>query len=579
MIEKLFRQERIEAVLLFFSIFALYLCCLYPTIAPRDSADMAAAALTLGVAHPPGYPLYAVLGKAWSLALPLGNPAFRLNVLSALAGAGTCAAVFLVCRRRLGVWASAGACAALAMSAYLGKFSLLSEKYALHALFIAGLLLAADGERASVRRRACLSALLLGLGLVNHPTLLLIVPALLWLWREQYRAHGMSPAADAPGALALFAAGLSLYAFIWIRTGSLPQAWSVISRQEYGTWQLFSGFSRPLSAGSSVGLLAHLAERLIFGTSPLAAVLAICGCYELSRDHRPVGAGLGLAFLFFGPVFFIMTRFDLSEWVARSVLESALIAPAVLACAAAGFGIEAVSREAARRIEGAQMARPRSAAKPVAMLLAAGCVFAGAWGKAPWMDHRMDLSAYDYVSDLRRALPPGCAAAVGGDTALFGLRYLSVVRPQEPARVLAGAVEPDLGRWIERRAGKSPVYVLGLPLKTLRGLGVLRGGSGVVPSGLVQRVGDSPPAGSPWSFSILRKGAAMKSGESYAHDVRLSYAFAHYLTGQLAEARGESRSALAHYARAVLLDPEDYRLQVAGPLNLPGPLAPGDGKE
>ena len=40
----------------FAAAFSLYLGCLYPAIAPRDSADMAAAAMTLGVAHPPARP-------------------------------------------------------------------------------------------------------------------------------------------------------------------------------------------------------------------------------------------------------------------------------------------------------------------------------------------------------------------------------------------------------------------------------------------------------------------------------------------------------------------------------------------
>ena len=74
--------------LVFAALFALYLASSYPALAPRDAADLASAALTLGVAHPPGYPLYGCLGKLWMLLLPLGDPAWRLNLLSAAAGAG-----------------------------------------------------------------------------------------------------------------------------------------------------------------------------------------------------------------------------------------------------------------------------------------------------------------------------------------------------------------------------------------------------------------------------------------------------------------------------------------------------------
>src|ERR1019366_1204989 len=58
------------ALAVFAAAFSLYLGCLYPAIAPRDSSDMASAAMTLGVAHPPGYPLYSVLGRAWLEILP-----------------------------------------------------------------------------------------------------------------------------------------------------------------------------------------------------------------------------------------------------------------------------------------------------------------------------------------------------------------------------------------------------------------------------------------------------------------------------------------------------------------------------
>ena len=38
----------------------------------------------LGVPHPTGYPLYCLLGKAFSLLVPWGNLAWRLNLFSAV---------------------------------------------------------------------------------------------------------------------------------------------------------------------------------------------------------------------------------------------------------------------------------------------------------------------------------------------------------------------------------------------------------------------------------------------------------------------------------------------------------------
>lgn len=48
------------------------------------SAAVIAAAWELGVAHPPGYPLFVLATKAFATLLPVGSVAWRANLLSAL---------------------------------------------------------------------------------------------------------------------------------------------------------------------------------------------------------------------------------------------------------------------------------------------------------------------------------------------------------------------------------------------------------------------------------------------------------------------------------------------------------------
>ncbi|HAW50625.1 TPA: hypothetical protein DCX16_06725 [bacterium] len=43
---------------------------------------MITCAWTLGIAHPPGYPLYTLFGKLWMTIIPIGNIAFRMNMVS-----------------------------------------------------------------------------------------------------------------------------------------------------------------------------------------------------------------------------------------------------------------------------------------------------------------------------------------------------------------------------------------------------------------------------------------------------------------------------------------------------------------
>ena len=63
--------------------FWVYIKTLAPTVSFFDSGELISAAYTLGVAHPPGYPLYVTLGWVFSK-LPFGvNIAYRLNLMSA----------------------------------------------------------------------------------------------------------------------------------------------------------------------------------------------------------------------------------------------------------------------------------------------------------------------------------------------------------------------------------------------------------------------------------------------------------------------------------------------------------------
>ncbi|HKQ61790.1 MAG TPA: DUF2723 domain-containing protein, partial [Candidatus Polarisedimenticolaceae bacterium] len=80
---------------------ALFLATSPPTVYFGDGGELIAAAHALGVAHPPGYPLYVVLGHAF-LGLPWGEAAWRMNLLSALCGASACGVVALLVRRWTG---------------------------------------------------------------------------------------------------------------------------------------------------------------------------------------------------------------------------------------------------------------------------------------------------------------------------------------------------------------------------------------------------------------------------------------------------------------------------------------------
>src|SRR5262249_27244999 len=60
-----------------------YTSTLAPTVTLVDSGELILAARTLGVAHPPGFPLYVLLAHLATL-VPIGSIAMRVNFASAL---------------------------------------------------------------------------------------------------------------------------------------------------------------------------------------------------------------------------------------------------------------------------------------------------------------------------------------------------------------------------------------------------------------------------------------------------------------------------------------------------------------
>lgn len=73
---------------LFAAAVALYTATLNPDVQPADSGEFQLAAITLGIPHPPGYPLFTMLG--WLFAqVPFGSAFARVSFLSVIASAAT----------------------------------------------------------------------------------------------------------------------------------------------------------------------------------------------------------------------------------------------------------------------------------------------------------------------------------------------------------------------------------------------------------------------------------------------------------------------------------------------------------
>ena len=83
------------ASFVFLSTLAVYAITVTPSIPFWDSGEFIATSHLLGIPHPPGTPLYVLIGRLFAM-LPFGNVEWQVNFLSALASALTVLFTFLV---------------------------------------------------------------------------------------------------------------------------------------------------------------------------------------------------------------------------------------------------------------------------------------------------------------------------------------------------------------------------------------------------------------------------------------------------------------------------------------------------
>ncbi len=182
------------AALSFLGPLLLYFFTAVPTVPLGDSGELITAACTLGIPHPPGFPIYCLLGKLFCF-LPWGSPAWRINVMSGFFGAATCLTLY-VCLKHLNIRTvvALGTAWFLATSKLFWLDSIEAEVYTLHTFFLGILFYGALHYRSQpTPKKLYLLFFLWGLSLTNHwPLVILSTPPLLWILFEPLRKNLVS---------------------------------------------------------------------------------------------------------------------------------------------------------------------------------------------------------------------------------------------------------------------------------------------------------------------------------------------------------------------------------------------------
>jgi hypothetical protein len=205
--ERDYRPSYLAASIASVLVFILYLLTLAPSTAMWDTSEYITAAQVLGLPHPPGNPLFVLIGRVFAI-LPLSSSiAVRINILAAVCSAVSAGMWFLITERVLVGWFAqrwqrivGGSLAALigATAFTVWNQSVVNEK--VYTVSLMGIAIISwlmirwcdepDGRRAD--RILVLVAYLCGLGYANHMAGMLAAPAvglavLVMRWRTILR--------------------------------------------------------------------------------------------------------------------------------------------------------------------------------------------------------------------------------------------------------------------------------------------------------------------------------------------------------------------------------------------------------
>jgi hypothetical protein len=410
---------------------------LYAALAARDvmlgdAPDLITAAVQSGVAHPPGFPVWVMLGHLASL-VPVGPLAFRVNLTGCLYHALTVGLVFLsgfVLTRRIGAAVFAAVLLAIGSPLFV-TWSLQAEVFSLSDLFAAAIVLLSLLwlDRPARWRLVFALAVVFGLGLTAHPTVIALSPLPFWAaWCGRAavpRGKALYVASGCAVVLAILSFTLP-YTYV-LFVSQHPQPWSlgtartlaelidVIDRHAYGSFQLV-----PSAANRGGTPLERVFAMLASGGWPyLAIVLGVVSLRLRKRLRELVVLGLIAAVALVG--FCLAANIDIADALTARIFERFGLLPLV---ALAPFSACAV--HVWDRILGTWSVRTPATA---AVLGIAGLV---ALLRVPALSLAGVHDARNLYDDIGRALPPGAILYTTGDAVNIPPKYFVEVEHWRP---------------------------------------------------------------------------------------------------------------------------------------------------
>lgn len=425
-----------------------FLKTLCPTVPGGDSGELISVAKNLGVAHPPGYPLYIMLAHLMTY-LPMGSVAWRVNLLSAIFALATGFVVFKIVENWLkDRWLALVSASVFMFSPLVWRYSVVAEVFTLNNFFVSLLVYISIKfiERPDLRK-AYFWIFVLGLACSHHHTILfLAIPIFAYLVYREYRLL-LNPKMILICS-GLFVLGLSPYFYLplvaekklmisWGDTSTWSGFWTHFLRAEYGTFKLATG------DGSGYNPLLNFRyyfedltlQFLWIGLIPVGFGLWAIWKSEWRKDPRALM--IAIAFLFYLVVFQSMANMDLSNRLFYDVQSRFWMAPNLLLSLVLALGLKEIITRFKDHLAKVKV-------NLVVPVVAVGFSATQLGTHFNQEDYSRNTLFYDLGKSMLEGLPSKAVLFMRGDVYVNSMRYLQSV---EGFRTDVAAIPFDLLWW------------------------------------------------------------------------------------------------------------------------------------
>lgn len=574
---------------------ALYIKTLSPTYIPIDSAEFAMCMKFWGVCHPPGFPLFTLIGHLFVNLIPFGSVIYKANLLSAIFGAGTILIVYLtLIELKVNKYISFALSLLFAVSSVFWEFSIAADVFTFATFLIALTFFFA------FKNKPYLAFLSLGLSASHFYISAVLWPILFWyFWVKEPNVTDEPKDPKVKKLLVsglAFSIGLFPQALMYLRIQADPVVnWGhakgiagffyFVRRQEFGSIFLLSN---PVLKFELLKLLKHFKEYTVAILVNFGVVLPILAFSTLPfRSSRSTWL---LVFCFGALVIVQLTLLSTIDPTGESnpfQINKFYLSSFTIAVLVIGISIQFINKKFFQN------------EKIYGLLLLGFLVFIYFFANFAHNDYSKNRFSENLVLDAMSALPEDSIAITVSHVVYFGGRYEQEVNgrfggvrllyfPNEKNRdsefyqkdLFANSEDEEFTRTISggKSMGQAEKYVLSVisrnldkPIFILQGtfeegfFGYLK--PYIVPHGLWWRVvpdinQKEGLVGSPSLFENMRN-AQIKADELELKQQRLdslTYAVSYHSTGVYLGSIGKYDEAISFFNKSFEVDPKNTNI-------------------